>query len=261
MTDKRFGWAIGGQPTDTNVAVFPICSEQSDGTFGVVATGFFVADCGLLLTAAHVLEDGPEGEVLYVPQLVPESHTYLERPIVRRYRHPEADIAVGLVKPLCNAETRAPLANTFLALSADIPRLGDVVFCFGYPLTTVVSNNRGVTAAMLEPFWTDGVVDAHFPTGRDRVVHPGHCLQTTLSAYGGSSGAPVMDAWGRVVGVVSSSLDESPTYVVPIVEALRLDIDAIALSNTPDSIPRLRDLVPFRGSAPKPPFSAPNEPV
>lgn len=221
-------------------------------------TGFFVADCGLFLTAAHVFDGGPEPEAFFVPHFL-EDGTLLQRPVARVYPHSRADIAVGLVKPMHHVETRERLWNPVVALTADVPSVGEVIFCFAYPLTTVVSNDQGLTAALLNPFWTDGVLEAHFPNGRDRVVHPAHCVQTSLTAYGGSSGAPVMDSSGRAFAVVVSSLEETPTYAVPVAEALTLEIPAIAFSNALDTIPRLADIVPFRGLAPKPPAVASEE--
>lgn len=254
MRNDGYAWrSSDGDTTTFSEAVFPICHRCSDDRREGVATGFFVSRFGLFLTAAHVFQDFDlEHDMLFATHFIEVDHTHCQRRILRAYCHDSTDIAIGVAEPIYHRETHDPFLAGALALTEEIPRDEGEIFSFGYPSTTVIDHSE-VTPALLEPFWTRGAVEQAFPMGRDRVMQPGHCIQTTLESYGGASGAPVMDSHGRTFGVISTGgLSERTTFVAPICDALDIKMPGVIFQGQPTYIPTLRDVVPHGGLAPPP---------
>lgn len=92
------------------------------------------------------------------------------------------------------ALVRAPgLRQAPLPLGDAAPELGADVVVLGYPLPGVLGQQLRVTA---------GIVSAQGGLASDRAV-----FQVSAAVQPGNSGGPVVDATGRVVGVVARKLD------------------------------------------------------
>ncbi len=50
---------------------------------------------------------------------------------------------------------------------------------------------------------------------------PSVCIEVAMECWGGMSGGPVYNKDGRLVGIVSSSLDSGPAYVTLVWDAMR----------------------------------------
>ncbi len=140
----------------------------------VVGTGFIIANGTLLVTSYHVIEGDPISGIrislagVRVASLLASDE--------------EADVAIFRLT------SKAPES-----LSLHITRLpdpGSKVFVIGTPL------------GFLSHTITEGIVSGVRPTAAGRL------LQITAAISPGSSGSPVLDSSGRVVGMVKGSIEE-----------------------------------------------------
>ena len=139
-------------------------------------TGFAVGEGGQIVTNHHVVADCAEVRVR------PAGQDAMAGAVVAR----DAGNDLALLK----APVRLPVA----ALRNDSgPRPGDSVVAVGFPL-------HGLLA--LEASVTTGIVSALAGIGNDT-----RFLQVTVPVQPGSSGGPLLDLEGRVVGVVVGKLD------------------------------------------------------
>ena len=239
--------ADDGKDAEPGHAIFPIVTQQDDGTFVPIGTGFFVAEHGVFVTAAHVVtavldhagnSTGPFGLFQFLP-----GGTYYLRPIHRVTRHLVADVAVGVAVPMHHNVTGAPMPNKVMKISKNPPLMGSSVCTFAYPKTTVMGGKP--QRIDFAPAFFDGKVVEHFPDGRDRIVLPGPCFRTSMVIHGGASGGPVVDGSGAVFAVNSTGFDDDEvSYVSCISSVLDLEITGIQLPG--DGSPRsttLRELV------------------
>ena len=232
-----------GNDADLGHAIFPIVSQRVDGTFIAIGTGFFVAENGVFITAAHVvtavLDDhgnvtGPFGLFQFL-----SGGQYYVRPIHRATRHLVADVAVGVAVPMHHKATGAPMPNKVLTLAAVPPPLASVVCTYAYPKTTVLSGKPQVVH--FEPGYFDGTLLEHFPLGRDRVILPGPCFRTSMVIHGGASGGPVIGPNGSVFAVNSTGFDDDDvSYVSCISATLDLSIPDVIFPG--DASPRTTTL-------------------
>lgn len=231
-------YAQTGDGADTNPseAIFPILTQQNDGLFVAIGTGFFIAENGVFVTAAHVgqavLDEhgnatGPFGLFQFLPP-----NQYYVRPIHRVTRHLVADIAVGVAAPMHHNTTGAPMPNKILTLAAKPPLVGSNVCTYAYPKTVIEPGKPQVVR--FEPGFFDGLLLEHLPSGRDTVILPGPCFRTSIVIHGGASGGPVVDANGTVFAVNSTGFeDDDLSYVSCISQVLDLAITGVALPGDP----------------------------
>jgi hypothetical protein len=66
----------------------------------------------------------------------------------------------------------------------------------------------------------NGSVTNRFPAGRDTSMLPWPTLEVSCPSFGGMSGGPVFDSKGMLIGLLSSSYDEGPSYISLIWPAL-----------------------------------------
>jgi S1-C subfamily serine protease len=79
-----------------------------------------------------------------------------------------------------------------LALRQGLPRVGDGVVSFGFPLGSLLA--------------TDGNVTTGNVTALAGFANDARMLQTTAPVQPGNSGGPLLDTSGNVIGVISSGL-------------------------------------------------------
>jgi hypothetical protein len=224
-----------GNDANPNEAIFPIVSQEPDGTFVAIGTGFFVAEHGIFVTAAHVvaavLDDRGEVKAPFGMFQFGPNKSYHMRPIHRATRHSVADIAVGVATPMHHKTDGTPLTNKVLKLSIETPSIGTSICTFAYP-KTVVQPGRPQQIAFA-PAYFEGALLEHFPAGRDKVVLPGPCFRTSMVVHGGASGGPVL-AHGSVFAVNSTGFDDSDvSFVSCLSSALDLAITNVCLPGDP----------------------------
>lgn len=181
--------------------------DECDAWHCSMSTGFAVGADGLVATCLHVLEDDPavadaESPMLFVAGLDGRVFPILE--IVAR--DPRYDLAIVR----CAAKGLAPLP-----LRGDV-ELGERVYCLSHPdhmfatfSEGLVSRRyvvRGPAPGTLAPVAEDGAPDHNLGKAlAEDDGDPRAFLQVSCEFGGGSSGAPIVDSNGNVVGVAQST--------------------------------------------------------
>jgi S1-C subfamily serine protease len=155
-------------PPARSVAASP--GPASSGSAFVVAPGTYLVSSSHVVAACSTVTTSVEGRVVEVFVV----HT-----------DPENDIA--LLKANLVASRVAEFANE------GRPRVGSSVVAVGFPLRGLLATHSSVTV---------GVVSNLSGPGND-----GRLLQISAPVQPGSSGGPLIDEYGRVVGVVTAQLD------------------------------------------------------
>lgn len=150
------------------------------------------------------------------------------------------DIAVLHLNLPRHVETNEPLPTISHRLKLDFPTPGERLIALGYEESEW--ERDGLDEHSLSQRFTasTGFVAELWPHGRDRVVHPTPCFQTSAPFKSGMSGGPVIDARGFVVGVVSTSFDlsegqEPISYAAPIAPAMGISLDGLDEAGKPTS--------------------------
>ena len=161
-------------------ALAKIVVTDSDGG-SASGTGFVVHSDGLVVTNRHVVDDASTVSVLmHAPDgsVTEFTGSVLGRGIL-------ADLAV----------IRLPAGRTYTALSlgnSDDVVQGDEITAWGYALGSFLGS---------DPTLTRGIISS-----TNRVFDDTQYLQTDASIAPGNSGGPVVDRFGRVVGVNTAGL-------------------------------------------------------
>lgn len=186
-------------------AIFPILKQTDDGRFNLIGTGFFISSFGLFVSAKHVLRDCFDGKdaqkfPVCLLQFLPEDR-YLLRHIPWCSSHNTADVAVGLAENLPGSEP-----SPGLTLTTSGPSNGDDVRTFAYPETKIEQMSES-QVMNFKPKFYDGRIIQYLPNGRDKIMLPGPCYQTSIVIKGGASGGPVVGKSGRVFALNSTGYD------------------------------------------------------
>ena len=184
------------------------------------ATGFFVSESGLLATNYHTIDDADALEVV-LPDGKKLSHVWL--------------VAIDPHRDLALLRVAAPGTRPLPLGSDQEAAIGDPVYVMGNPL--------GMNGT-----FSDGMVSAKRRIG-DRAM-----LQITAPISPGSSGGPVLNAAGEVIGVVALSVSRGQNLNLAVTVA---DLRAL-ISADGVALPFARSLVPpLSGPAGLPVVDAP----
>lgn len=192
-----------------NGALLALSFRDRDGhhTYG---SGVMVGP-GLALCAAHVLHEHDfynklqRGEATLVVQAPLPNGGMLLWTVLRMTLVPDSDLAVLSM----TLTSRYPADRRFMTawLTTRMPALGDVLTVTGLSATgngTEAIASR--THIEMAPQCQLGSVIDRYPNGRDRRL-PGPCLAVECAVPGGTSGGPVFDSRGYLVGLLSASYD------------------------------------------------------
>ena len=170
---------------ERSVAVVPLAAALTDVEAAVVfldapaaAGSGFVVNARQILTNQHVIEGTTELSVRFVDGS--------ERTGTVIAAHPELDMAVVEVPDM------PPVVHSLDWRSAERPPLASEVWAWGFPGPLVPTDDPDNTVSATV---TRGIVSAR--RTRDGVAF----LQTDAALNPGSSGGPLVDASGRVVGI------------------------------------------------------------
>lgn len=165
-------------------ATVQIRALDSSGRVGGLGSGFFVSPDGVIVTNFHVIEDAHALQVETSEGEVYDNVYYVTS-------DPRRDVAVIKV-PVQGAVSLRLGSDTAAVVGAE-------VFAMGNPL--------GQTAT-----FSDGLVSA------SRTVEGVSMIQISAPISSGSSGGPVMDTRGEVIGVATMVLQggQNLNYAVPV---------------------------------------------
>src|SRR6267143_6625238 len=104
-------------------ATIPILEDLGHNRYRFIATGFFITDRGLFVTAKHVLESFIP-EQLVVWQFLPDNE-YFPRPIRAFSCHETCDVAVGQLVHAVNPNSGELLINNKHMLTMVPPHIGE----------------------------------------------------------------------------------------------------------------------------------------
>jgi tetratricopeptide (TPR) repeat protein len=150
-------------------AVVTIVGFNEQGKFRSSGSGFFINGQGQLITNYHVIKSMAHAKVKTRDGKIYPMSTALA---VDKF----ADLA------LCQVDIPAGSPN-FLTVSREVPEVGERVVVIGSPQLLELTVSEGIVSAIR----TD--------------THKGQAIQMTAPISGGSSGGPVLNLKGEVVGV------------------------------------------------------------
>jgi S1-C subfamily serine protease len=156
----------------------PAPKTIDEPTLVSAGTGFFLSTKGQIITNAHVVDDCSFARILYKNKAYDVSHLDVDQ---------SNDLA--LLQSTITGNKAAPLEID------RIPRLGEAVIAFGYPLSSVLSS---------KPKITDGIISSTAGLGDDS-----RYFQISAPIQPGNSGGPLLDKFGRVIGITTAKLDDS----------------------------------------------------
>lgn len=235
-----------GNVVDPETTIFPILKQDGDdGALHLIGTGFFIAENGIFATAKHVLLDvidanGVQTHPIVLVQFLGGS--YVIRPILRCTSHETADVSVGIAAPMNHNTLGTPLKNKILRLTQSVPAVGQPVSTYAYPKS--VMKHGEIQELHFYPDFFAGVMQEYFPNGRDSVLMPGPCMQTSMYIHGGASGGPVFSPTGRVCGVNSTGFDDDDlSFVTPIHTIENLLLADVFIPTNKTGQVRVRELI------------------
>lgn len=201
---------------------------------------------GVLLTATHVLAELAEtgSPPLFITFLPDGARAWLGRETVTSSGESDFDESrkkvsdISLVSCTLNSDAYAKHPLGLAPLQVALPLVGDRLWAFGFR-----HHDHEEDASRLTPLVSSGLVTAAFPDGRGERM-PAPCIEVAMDAFGGMSGGPVVNADGYVIGIVSSSLEDGPSYVTLIWDVLRHSVQSAApqLRRGKVSLLALRDM-------------------
>jgi S1-C subfamily serine protease len=176
------------------VRVWPIIAEESVSTTsakgGVSGTGFLLSRGGFLATNWHVVADAKNISVAFLGWNNSAKAEVVIRDMVN-------DLAVlRVTDPAALTGTCAEMP--FQLASSNGVTLGEHVSTVGYPLTSMLGSN---------PKFSEGVVSS-----KSGLQDDPRSLQISAQVQPGSSGSPLFDPDGNIVGVVVATLDPAGVY-------------------------------------------------
>jgi pSer/pThr/pTyr-binding forkhead associated (FHA) protein len=167
-------------------AVFLIETRNSSGTPIAYGTGFFVSNDGIGITNAHVLQGGSsfniktsDGQVYEIKDVIKTNTTY--------------DYAIFRVE--------ADRRFTILKISDEKPEKGQDICVLGNPQGIESTLTRGIISGFKGGTEKE-IIDGKFEDGDT-------FIQMDVAISHGSSGSPVMNMKGEVIGIATLSFAEA----------------------------------------------------
>jgi len=174
--------------------VWPKADEQSAGTpsakGGASGTAFLLSRSGLVATNWHVVAEGKNFSVAFPGWANATSAEVVIKDVVN-------DLAILRITDSTKLAATCPELPFQLASFGTV-KLGERVTTIGYPLTSMLGSS---------PKFAEGVVSSKSGFQDDP-----RSLQISAQVQPGSSGSPLFDIDGNVVGIVVATLDAVKAY-------------------------------------------------
>jgi S1-C subfamily serine protease len=147
-------------------------------TLASTGTGFFLSTKGQIITNAHVVDGCSFSRILY------QNNAY-DVSLVKVDQHNDLALLQSTITDHKTAQLEI----------GRIPRLGEPVIAFVYPLSSVLSS---------KPEVADGILSSTAGLNDDS-----RYFQISAPLQPGNSGGPLLDKFGRVIGIVTAKLDDT----------------------------------------------------
>jgi S1-C subfamily serine protease len=157
---------------------------------GASGTAFLLSRSGLVATNWHVVAEGKNFSVAFPGWTGTVSAEVVIKDVVN-------DLAILRVNDSTKLASTCPDLPFQLASSNSV-KLGERVTTIGYPLTSMLGSN---------PKFAEGVVSS-----KSGIQDDPRSLQISAQVQPGSSGSPLFDNDGNVVGIVVATLDAAKAY-------------------------------------------------
>jgi len=226
-----------GQSLNPGDGVVPILKEIRKGHLSVIGTGFYVTRYGLFVTTAkHVIEDLADYDrglltESMVCHLGPDDTIYFRR-LRKAHLSESIDIAVVQADNYIVTFPTNPLQNLRACLSTIIPEEGSPLITYGYPENLPLDFAMEDQIPLIQGDYFQGGFLRYVQQSEHPFLPYPH-FETSVELRPGTSGGPVFDSQGHVIGVNCRGWDfrgeehegDNLSYIVPIENILNLDID------------------------------------
>ncbi len=165
------------------------------------ASGFFINDTGLAVTAKHVVQGATYSMKAEIPG---DKHKYRVRILKKSKKHDLALIQVAIKRSTPYLEIRDPKTL--------VP--GEDVWAVGNPL---LAFKETVTKGIFSRIFPESDWKKELKMKRPPYKFKGDWVQFSAPIIGGNSGGPLVDKEGHVVGIVSlgNTLHKAINFAVP----------------------------------------------
>jgi V8-like Glu-specific endopeptidase len=199
-----------------NGAIVSIVMSDKDGKPIAQGSGFLVSKDGLVLTNYHVIAEGSSAIVK-----LPDGAFYVVDGVVASDK--ARDVAV--------IKTHGTNFRTLTLGNSDGLQVGQEVVAIGNPLSLESTVSNGIVSGI-------------------RTIKEGKFLQITAPISHGSSGGPLFNMVGEVVGITAAIIEsgENLNFAIPINEAKRLLLNkSTSLHSLPNEAPPVGTQHPEEG--------------
>ena len=189
----------------------------------VLGSGVMVAP-GILVTATHVLDEFEGRNPVVMTFLECGARAWLPRDwrsLSKQsafYADRRVSSDISLLSCTLNSVAYADRPLSLAPMQIALPLIGERLWAIGFRHHAIEEK-----AAQVTPLISSGLVTAAYPNGRGERL-PSPCIEVDMETVGGMSGGAIVNAQGRLVGILSSSIEGGPSYVTLLWEALRLRI-------------------------------------
>ena len=165
------------------------------------ASGFFINDKGLAVTAKHVVQDATYSMKAEIPG---DSKKYRVRVLKKSRKHDLALLRVDIKRPTPYLEIRDPKTL--------VP--GEEVLAVGNPL---LAFKETVTKGIFSRIFLESDWKKELKMKRPPYKFRGDWVQFSAPIIGGNSGGPLVDKEGHLVGIVSlgNTVHKAINFAVP----------------------------------------------
>jgi len=203
----------------------------------LVGTGFFIHSLGIFVTAGHVLREvlaqNAKGGLQQTHGLMAihlHRGCYYTRAVQTCSFHEKAEVAVGVLAQMAHKDTHEPLKNSVVRLTFASEVKGARVHTYAYPNTVIeYDSTEAHNHIYCSPAFYKGQITEVYPDGRDKVMLPYPCYETSMPIHGGASGGPVFNEQGHVFALNSTGYPDVPdvSFISQLDEILSLSIPNI----------------------------------
>ncbi|WP_298545901.1 serine protease [uncultured Aquimarina sp.] len=222
-----FNGSISGVSKDSNAIVPLVSEDKKTNKLFFIGTSFYISGNGILLTAKHCIFNKKDevydnlGVIHFLP-----NNQYILRPIRKTTYANEYDVAYLLPEEILDKEKNI-VPSPSLILTDRFPELNEQLGTFGYPDTQTIPQPESIKMDFISDFYLGKYVEFH-KNGIGLLKNS--CFQTTIKMKSGSSGGPVFNKNGTVIGICSTGYDvtdggDDISFATPLLPTFSLSLE------------------------------------